>query len=367
MSDRNTVTSGDRTRIAYDTFGDGPGIVLVPGALHCGHHYRALADCLADEFTVYCVDRRGRPGSGPQRPDHNIEPECQDLIAVLEKTGASLVFGHSSGGVVALQTALRRPLAKLAVYEPPVSIHGSVPTGFLPDLDRAVARGRKPDALAVLSKALHADRRLDKMPTFALKLLMRLASRRAAPQLRELIEAIGTFPAEHRMITALDSVADAYRHLDTEMLILLGDQSPDYLARGATFLAETAPRAQLVVLPGLDHSGPEDRAPDRVAAELRTFFAESSTPAAKPGQIHRRRWNERPATLPATHLLDHPLRQPAERAPALARLAGKAGTRPRSEQPVRRWLPSGGFGRGARGLLVSEKAAGVPSLGLRRS
>lgn len=142
MSNRNTVTSGDRTRIAYDTFGDGPGIVLVPGALHCGHHYRALADCLADEFTVYCVDRRGRPGSGPQRPDHNIEPECQDLIAVLEKTGASLVFGHSSGGVVALQTALRRPLAKLAVYEPPVSIHGSVPTGFLPDLERAVARAQ---------------------------------------------------------------------------------------------------------------------------------------------------------------------------------------------------------------------------------
>lgn len=272
-SDRDTTTSRDGTTIAYDIVGNGPGVVLVPGALHCGHHYAALAGCLADAFTIFAVDRRGRPGSGPQRPDHTIEAECEDLIAVLDKTGASLVFGHSSGGVVALQTALRHPLAKLAVYEPPISIKGSVPTSFLPDLERALAQGRKPDALAILSKGLHADRRVDKMPTFALKLLMRLATRRATPELRQLIDAIGTFPAEHRMITGLDPIADAYRDLDTETLVLLGDRSPRYLARAATFLADTAPRAHLSVLHGLDHSGPEDQAPDRVATELRTFFA----------------------------------------------------------------------------------------------
>jgi pimeloyl-ACP methyl ester carboxylesterase len=153
VSDRNTATSGDRTRIAYDTFGDGPGIVLVPGALHCGHHYRALADCLADEFTVYCVDRRGRPGSGPQRPDHNIEPECQDLIAVLDKTGASLVLGHSSGGVVALQTAL-------AVSVPARMLSALAESASAMNLSRRdrvpIARRRRRLALRCTTEALHA-------------------------------------------------------------------------------------------------------------------------------------------------------------------------------------------------------------------
>jgi pimeloyl-ACP methyl ester carboxylesterase len=110
MTGRDTATSRDGTTIAYDVVGVGPGIVLLAGALHSGHYYSALARCLADAFTVYCVDRRGRLGSGPQRPDHGIEAECEDLIAVLDKTGANLVFGHSSGGVIALQTALRQLL-----------------------------------------------------------------------------------------------------------------------------------------------------------------------------------------------------------------------------------------------------------------
>jgi pimeloyl-ACP methyl ester carboxylesterase len=208
MSDRRTTSSNDGTTIAYDAIGTGPGVALVPGALYSGHHYMALAGYLADSFTVYPLDRRGRPGSGPQRPDHDIEAECEDLGAVLDDTGATMVFGHSSGGIVALQTALRHPIDKLAVYEPPVSIKGSVPTNFMPDLERALARGRKPDALAILSKGLHADPRVDMLPTFALKLLMRLANLRADPDLREVIDAIQTFPAEHRMVTGLDAASE---------------------------------------------------------------------------------------------------------------------------------------------------------------
>jgi pimeloyl-ACP methyl ester carboxylesterase len=279
MTDRHAATSRDGTTIAYDVVGEGPGIVLLPGALHSGHHYAALAGCLANAFTVYCVDRRGRPGSGPQRPDHRIEVECEDLIAVLEKTSTNFVFGHSSGAVVALQTALRHPIEKLAVYEPPVQLNGSVPSSFVPAFEHALAAGRKPDALAILGKGLHADRKVDKLPTFALKLLMRLARRSATPELRELIEATPTFPAEHRMITGLDP--SAYQRLEPETLILLGDRSPEYLSAAADYLADNDPKARLVVFHGLDHSGPEQQAPDRVARELRAFFA-----ATAPSQPH---------------------------------------------------------------------------------
>jgi hypothetical protein len=153
----------------------------------------------------------------------------------------------------------------------------------MPAFERALAAGRKPDAFAILGKGLHADRKVDKLPTFALKLLMRLASRGVTPELRELIEATPTFPAEHRMITGLDPIA--YQRLDSETLILLGDRSPEYLAGAASFLADNVPSAQLVVLPGLDHSGPEQQSPHRVARELRAFFA---TTAPSPPHPHKK-------------------------------------------------------------------------------
>ena len=66
----NTVHSSDGTAIAFDRSGEGPPIILVDGAL-C---YRAsgpstpLAALLAQHFTVYTYDRRGRGDSGDTAP-----------------------------------------------------------------------------------------------------------------------------------------------------------------------------------------------------------------------------------------------------------------------------------------------------------
>jgi YD repeat-containing protein len=59
------VISKDGSRIAYDKTGSGPAVILVDGAMG----YRALfglnslAEQLAEHFTVYTYDRRGRVSS----------------------------------------------------------------------------------------------------------------------------------------------------------------------------------------------------------------------------------------------------------------------------------------------------------------
>lgn len=277
---RDSATSDDGTTITYDVYGHGPGVLLVPGAFHAGHHYHALAHRLGEDFTVYTVNRRGRPGSGPQRADHGIEAECADVAAVLDKTGVSMIFGHSSGGVVSLQTARRHPLAKLAVYEPPVSINDSVPRGFLPAFERAVADGRKADAFAILAKGQGISGIIGKLPLGVLKLMFRAGSR-SDPDLAEYIDLVATFPAEQRMITELDSESDHYREIDTATLVLLGARTQPYLARAAHFLDETMPNSQLFTLPGLDHEGPEDH-PEQVATRLRSFFQNSGPSITSP-------------------------------------------------------------------------------------
>src|SRR5215469_11380626 len=100
-----TTASGDGTPIAYTKLGSGPPLILVDGAF-C---YREngptsqLAPLLAEHFTVYAYDRRGRGASGDATP-YSIEREVEDLRSVVREAGGSAVaVAISSGGALALQ------------------------------------------------------------------------------------------------------------------------------------------------------------------------------------------------------------------------------------------------------------------------
>ena len=101
-----SVSSSDGTTIAYTSTGAGPGLILVPGALTVAADFAPLAQALADVFTVHVIERRGRGASGPQGEDYSITRECEELRAVQSATGATLVFGHSFGGLVVLEAAI---------------------------------------------------------------------------------------------------------------------------------------------------------------------------------------------------------------------------------------------------------------------
>ena len=61
------AVSADGTRIAYETHGSGPALVVVAGAL-CSREMgpsRGLADALQGSFTVHLYDRRDRGESDP--------------------------------------------------------------------------------------------------------------------------------------------------------------------------------------------------------------------------------------------------------------------------------------------------------------
>src|SRR5947209_1193280 len=60
-----TLTSKDGTTIAFDKQGDGPALILVNGAMstRSDGSNAELARLLAQHFTVYAYDRRGRGDS----------------------------------------------------------------------------------------------------------------------------------------------------------------------------------------------------------------------------------------------------------------------------------------------------------------
>src|SRR5436305_5779204 len=124
------VQSADGTTIAFDQLGKGPALILVGGALEqraMDSETAQLAPLLAQHFTVFHYDRRGRGDSG-DTPPYAVEREVEDIEALItEAGGTAFVFGHSSGAILALEAArlLAPSITKLAVYEPPFLVDDS--------------------------------------------------------------------------------------------------------------------------------------------------------------------------------------------------------------------------------------------------
>ncbi|MCZ8515273.1 alpha/beta hydrolase [Paenibacillus filicis] len=137
----SSVVSKDGTRIGYRQLGYGPGVVVVHGSNVSSQNFMQLAEGLADVFTVYVPDRRGRGLSGPFGKDYSIQREVEDLEALLTQTGARNVFGISAGGLITLQAALTLPaIEKAAFYEPALLLSGSERTAWLARFDQDGSR-----------------------------------------------------------------------------------------------------------------------------------------------------------------------------------------------------------------------------------
>jgi len=135
---QGSVTSRDGTRIGYRQIGHGPAVVLLHGGMQAAQDFTLLAESLSSSFSVYVPDRRGR-GLSPAATCANLAQQCEDLEALLLESGAHRVFGLSSGAIVAIYGALGIPaIQKVAVYEPPVSIHGGPPVTGRPPRRRAI-------------------------------------------------------------------------------------------------------------------------------------------------------------------------------------------------------------------------------------
>jgi pimeloyl-ACP methyl ester carboxylesterase len=111
-------------QLHYQRRGSGPPLLLIMGATGDGDHFAALAELLADDFTVVSYDRRGNSRS--PRPvgwsSTSAEEQADDAAALLGALGLApaAVFGTSIGATIALCLAMRHPDAVrgVALHEP---------------------------------------------------------------------------------------------------------------------------------------------------------------------------------------------------------------------------------------------------------
>ena len=149
-----TVTSKDGTKIAYETKGKGPALILVDGAL-CYRGFgpmQHLSELLEPDFTVYIFDRRGRGESGDTKP-YSVEREVEDLAALIEAAGGTAyVYGISSGACLVLEAAARlgKQMSKIALYEPPYNADSPAVAqwkDYRRQLHEALSQGQRGEAV----------------------------------------------------------------------------------------------------------------------------------------------------------------------------------------------------------------------------
>ncbi|MER7209434.1 alpha/beta hydrolase [Streptosporangium sp. NPDC000239] len=267
----DVVTSADGTTIAFLSQGNGPGLVVIPGNNRRAHHYGVLARELSDTYAVHVIERRGRGLSGPQGPGYGVETEVDDAVAVMERTGSDLVFGHSYGGLTALHLGLRRRVAALMAYEPGVSVEGSFDTRWLPDFTRLLGEGRQVAAMAAFLRGTRLTP-IGNAPTPVFRALAFMML--SGAEGRDMRAMMATTPAEIGEIGRLDSDGTRYAGIASPALLLGGEKTPGYLTGVLPRLAEVMPDARYVISRGLDHNAPDLNAPQAVAGQIRAFLRE---------------------------------------------------------------------------------------------
>jgi pimeloyl-ACP methyl ester carboxylesterase len=273
------VTSADGTPVEYLSVGHGPHVIVVPGALAVAPDFTALARLLATRHTVHIVQRRGRGGSGPQGDRYGMARECEDIETVRAQTGARLIFGHSFGGLVALRAACGNPaLDAVAVYEPGVSVDGSIPVDWIDRARREVSQGANFEAFITFVRGVNPEQ-TGRLPRRLLRFILRHAIPRA--EMRQNLALMPQAISEHVEVGRFDGRLADYRDIAAATLITRGKgRDTARQAVALTRLAETIPRSETATFRTLDHFAPEKK-PGEIADVVLRFFAAHARPGVQ--------------------------------------------------------------------------------------
>lgn len=278
-----SVTSRDGTVISYRQMGRGPGLVILHGAMETAASHMELAEKLADRYTIYAPDRRGRGLSGPARADYSMRKEVEDLDALLTQTGAHAVMGVSAGGLILLQAALELPaIRKAPLFEPALVADRARAAAMLAALERDLDRGDMTAALITGMKSAEMGPGFFRsLPNWLLERLtgamMASEEKKAQPgdvTMRALAPALRQ---DFTLVAEMAGPAARFAAIQAQPLLFGGSKSPAYLKAALDALQAALPQAERVTFPGLDHgaTGPSKMGgkPEVVAPVLARFLA----------------------------------------------------------------------------------------------
>ena len=259
------VISQDGTRIAYETWGQGPALITVGGTTCDRVLMRSTAQAFGEYFATINYDRRGRGESGDTSP-YAVDREIEDIAALIEEAGGSAcLYGHSSGAALVLHAvAAGLPVERFVLHDPPYA-----PDEPSQDAARAFAR----DIRDLLNQDKGAE---------AIEMTFRgtgmpedmIAEMRTSPRWPALIALAPTLAYDSAVMGDIDRGGSIPEDLAARAtrpgLVLVGGQSQEFMMEVSRRLAALLPAGDHRVIEGQDHVVSPDILAPIVAEFLRT-------------------------------------------------------------------------------------------------
>lgn len=271
------VTSNDGTIIEYEKSGAGPPLVVVMGALGFKEFSFAkkYAAAMAEHFTVFSYDRRGRGGSTDTQP-YAVQREIEDLARVIKATGGSAyVWGTSSGAALALQAAAGGvPMLKLVAYEPPYMLEGAKARpapDFEHHLKTLVAADERSEAVAYFMRTVG-------VPSVAVAIM------KLFPFWKGLKSVAHTLPYDAAVMAGFHLPTATFAKVNVPTLVATGTKSPQNLQDTSKEVARIIPNAEHRSLPKENH-GVRPKTIAAVVAEFCLRATPSPNGAASPKTV----------------------------------------------------------------------------------
>jgi 3-oxoadipate enol-lactonase len=276
-------------RIAYQSWGAGPPLVLIGGLGHGRWSWEPVIGELARDFQVVAMDNRGIGASDAPMGPYFTRLLAADVLAVMDHAGirrASLV-GVSLGGMIAQQVANDRPdrVDRLVLVSTipggalttPMPVDGVAGLSELPLLRDEAARAERGVRLALAPATVRRRPRLAR----------RLATARAGHPVRP-----GAWVAQAAAGMLFD-LAGGQRRLRQPTLIVQGTEDVVVHPDNARTLAGLIPGAELVWFERAGHL-PFWEQPRRFTRLLRRFLLTGRDDAGnslEARQAHRLRFS----------------------------------------------------------------------------
>jgi pimeloyl-ACP methyl ester carboxylesterase len=244
---------------------------LVDGAL-CSRAFGPspkLAPLLAQHFTVFAYDRRGRGQSGDTQPYSPVR-EIEDIAALVDEAGGSAsLLGLSSGGALALQAAAAGlAIDKVVAYEPPYVDDAGQRGGNAHEgqLKRLVSGGNRAGAVKYFMRDMVG------VP-LPFVLLMRFM-----PWIWRKLEGVAhTLPYDAAVMTDFRIPRSSFAFIRVPALVMNGSKTDERLKDAARAIAAVIPGARHNELAGQTHNVKPDVLTPAVVEFLTPSIAATSS------------------------------------------------------------------------------------------
>jgi pimeloyl-ACP methyl ester carboxylesterase len=256
-TERFKVPSSDGVEISVQKAGVGPALLLVHGSLLNGAlAWGAVLPKLAERFTVYAMDRRGRAASGDAKK-YSVATEADDIASVVEKIGGRVtILAHSYGAFATLEALDRlKTVSHLILYEPPVILKPVDPDAVADRLDQALEANDLEGLVAIFLRD-----QIQAPPE-------RIVKMRSSPIWPIVVSIAPTLSREARSVNSYRASAERLAKWTTPTTMLLGSETQGLLRDAAFFVRDAIPGCRMVILEGQGHGAMLD-APEFFAKKI---------------------------------------------------------------------------------------------------